>query len=71
MWGENPRNISQNVLTVHNWRGCVHRNVSQQDQGIYECQINTDPKLNKRVYLQIEGTVGKNNIFLRINLFSM
>jgi hypothetical protein len=61
---ENPRNISQHVITVHNWRGCAHRNVSQQDQGIYECQINTDPKLNKRVYLQIEGTVGK-IIFLK------
>jgi hypothetical protein len=45
-----------------------YRNVSKQDQGVYECQINTDPKINKKVYLQIEGDT-RTNFF--VSLFPM
>ena len=30
-------------------------NVSLVDDGMYECQVNTDPKINYKVFLKVTG----------------
>ena len=41
------------------WR-LVIVNTNKQDQGLYECQVNTEPKTRSRVFLTITGEV--NNV---------
>lgn len=40
-------------LTASDWSLTI-LNVSKVDQGVYECQINTEPKINRKFYLSVQ-----------------
>ena len=42
------------------WR-LVIMNTNKQDQGLYECQVNTEPKMRSRVFLTITGDINNVN----------
>lgn len=37
--------------------------VQQRDSGIYECQMNTEPKINLAFFLEVTGKLHKLNAF--------
>lgn len=37
--------------------------VQKRDAGIYECQVNTEPKINLAVQLNVEGSTYNKSIF--------
>ena len=40
---------------LFSWNVC--RNAEQEDQGLYECQVSTVPKLSKVVLLHVKGRI--------------
>jgi len=51
--------VPRPILDASDWSLTI-LNVSKVDEGTYECQINTEPKLNKKFHLSVqeEGTQG-------------
>jgi len=43
-------------LSASDWT-LVISNVSKEDDGVYECQVNTDPKINKKNYLTVQDPI--------------
>lgn len=41
--------------------------VQQRDSGIYECQLNTEPKINMAFFLEVTGTSKLISVHLRLN----
>jgi len=41
-------------LSASDWT-LVINNVTKEDAGVYECQVNTDPKINRKHYLTVGG----------------
>lgn len=43
-------------LAASDWT-LVINNTSRQDEGVYECQVNTDPKINRKNYLTVKDPI--------------
>ena len=41
-------------LSAADWNLSI-KNASLADDGMYECQVNTDPKINYKVFLTVTG----------------
>ena len=41
-------------LLAADWNLSIE-NASKQDDGMYECQVNTEPKINYKVFLSVQG----------------
>ena len=46
--------MSRPRLSASDWNLSIE-NVSLVDDGMYECQVNTDPKINYKVHLKVTG----------------
>ena len=41
-------------LSASDWNLSI-KNASTSDDGLYECQVNTEPKINYKVFLKVKG----------------
>lgn len=44
--------------------------VQKRDGGVYECQVNTEPKINMAILLNVEGTLKCSCRHIAVTLFS-
>lgn len=59
----------ENVIDSTDW-SLVITNARIEDQGQYECQVNTDPKMKLNINLIVKGEC-ENLLFMRKLLFQM
>ena len=59
--------VSRPRLSASDWNLSIE-NVSLVDDGMYECQVNTDPKINYKVFLKVTGWKNFSN-FTRTNCY--
>ena len=43
-------------LSSSDWNLSINK-VTEEDDGLYECQVNTEPKINYKVFLTVKGDI--------------
>ena len=46
--------VARPLLSAGDWNLSIE-NTSLADDGLYECQVNTEPKINYKVFLSVQG----------------
>ena len=46
--------VARPLLSAGDWNLSIE-NSSLADDGLYECQVNTEPKINYKVFLSVQG----------------
>ena len=49
-----PTQVPRPRLSASDWNLSIE-NTSLTDDGMYECQVNTDPKINYKIALTVKG----------------
>ena len=46
--------VDRPLLSAIDWNLSI-KNSSKADDGLYECQVNTEPKINYKIFLSVSG----------------